>query len=189
MLRIADQHARRRKTELGTNPGVSGGQSGCRFKAHGQKALYEWVKNTLCAQEYSRLYRSARGLVKRYLAKVTGRSRAQVTRLIRQYLDSGNLQSRRGRGRRFTARYNATDLTLWAEVDEAHETVSGPATHRHGSRAWFPQRAPSVQDRRRDDRVAEDRTSGLAPMSAARSSETRSGLPWRQPSNGVSVIQ
>jgi transposase InsO family protein len=136
------------------------------FKAYGQKALYEWVKKTLCAQEYSRLDRSARGLVKRYLAKVTGRSRAQVTRLIRQYLDSGNLQSRRGRGLRFTARYNATDLTLLAEVDEAHETLSGPATQKILYRGYYE--------------FADDRFRRLADISASHIYNLRKRRGYRE---------
>ena len=61
---------------------------------------------------------------KRYVEKVTGLSRAQVTRLIDQYVKSGILQTRRGRGRRFTARYTAADIALLAEVDEAHKKRS-----------------------------------------------------------------
>ena len=106
------------------------------FEATGQAEIYEWTKRTLCAQEYASLGRNARGVVRRYIAKMTGRSRAQVTRLIRQYLQSGTLQSRQGRGRRFTARYEAADVALLAEVDEAHETLSGPATQKILYRAF-----------------------------------------------------
>ena len=50
--------------------------------------------------------------MKRYIAKVTGRSRAEVTSVIRQYPDSGTVQSRLGRGRRFHARFTDADLAL-----------------------------------------------------------------------------
>jgi hypothetical protein len=40
------------------------------------------------------------------------------------------LQARRGRGCRFTARYTLADIALLAQVDEAHETLSGPATQK-----------------------------------------------------------
>ena len=52
------------------------------FKAANRRELYEWTERTLCAQEYASLARSDKGLVRRYIAKVTGLSRAQVTRLI-----------------------------------------------------------------------------------------------------------
>ena len=97
----------------------------------------KWTQKTLCAQDYASLRRSGKGLVKRYVEKVTGRSRAQVTRLIDQYVKSGILQTRRGRGRRFTAHYTAADIALLAEVDEAHETLSGPATRKILYRGYY----------------------------------------------------
>jgi transposase InsO family protein len=106
------------------------------FEPCNPQDLYEWTKQTLCAQEYAALRRESKGLVKRYIAKMTGRSRAQVTRMIRQYCESGTIQSRRGRGRRFQARYGDADVALLAEVDEAHETLSGPATQKILYRAF-----------------------------------------------------
>ena len=52
------------------------------FEAKDQASLYEWVKGTLRARSYARMSKEGKGLVRRYIAKVTGRSRAQVTRLI-----------------------------------------------------------------------------------------------------------
>lgn len=100
------------------------------FEAASTGELYEWTKRFLCDQEYASLGRASKGLVKRYIAKVTGRSRAQVTRMISQYLASGTIQRRQGRGCRFEARYTEADVALLAEVDEAHETLSGPATQK-----------------------------------------------------------
>ena len=54
------------------------------FQAPNPMELYEWTRKTLCAQDYASLRRSGKGLVKRYIEKVTGLSRAQVTRLIDQ---------------------------------------------------------------------------------------------------------
>src|ERR1700685_4438424 len=66
------------------------------FKAPNRKELYEWTQQALCAQSYSSLHRSGKGLMKRYIGKVTGLSRAQVTRLIGQYTKSGIVGSRQG---------------------------------------------------------------------------------------------
>ena len=52
------------------------------FEAKDQASLYEWVKGTLRARSYARMSKEGKGLVRRCIAKVTGRSRAQVTRLI-----------------------------------------------------------------------------------------------------------
>jgi transposase InsO family protein len=100
------------------------------FKAPNRKELYEWTQRTLCMQDYAGLHRSGKGLMKRYIGKVTGLSRAQVTRLIGQYAESGSVKTRQGRGQRFKARYNPRDIALLAAVDEAHETLSGPATQK-----------------------------------------------------------
>lgn len=100
------------------------------FKASNQKELYEWTGRTLRMQDYSGQGRAGKGLVKRYIARVTGLSRAQLTRLVSQFVDNGVVQSRRSQGRRFTARYTPADIALLAEVDEAHETLSGPATQK-----------------------------------------------------------
>src|ERR1700712_95546 len=87
------------------------------FKAASQKELYGWTERTLCAQEYGTLNRSGKGLVRQYIAKVTGLSRAQVTRLIGKYAESGTIPVRRSRGRRFTWHYSPADIALLAEVD------------------------------------------------------------------------
>src|ERR1700721_1018208 len=65
------------------------------FKAANQRQLYEWIARTLCARQYPTLGRSGKGLVRQYLAKVTGLSRAQVTRLIGKDAESGTVQVRR----------------------------------------------------------------------------------------------
>src|ERR1700684_3689987 len=85
------------------------------FKAPNRKELYEWTQRTLCAQSYGSMHRSGKGLMKRYIGKVTGLSRAQVTRLIGEYAESGIVRSRQGRGQRFTARYNPADIALLAQ--------------------------------------------------------------------------
>jgi hypothetical protein len=68
---------------------------------------------------------------------MTGLSRAQVARLISQYAENGTIQVRRSRGRRFTAHYSSADIVLLALVDEAHDTLSGPATQKILYREYF----------------------------------------------------
>ena len=47
--------------------------------------MYGWVNQTLRQQEYRGLKRGGKGLLRRYIAKMTGLSRAQAARLIRRY--------------------------------------------------------------------------------------------------------
>ena len=60
--------------------------------------------------------------MRRYLAKL---SRSLITRLIRQYRQSGAVRVSQPRRRR--TRYTADDIALLAAVDAAHEGLSGPA--------------------------------------------------------------
>src|SRR6202163_4058473 len=101
-----------------------------RFQAHNRRELYEWVNQTLSQQDYRRLGREGKGLIRRYVAKMTGLSRAQVARLIGCYQQGGQVIVRAYRRHRFPQRYTRADIELLAQVDEAHETLSGPATRR-----------------------------------------------------------
>jgi len=100
------------------------------FKGKGRAAIYAWVARTLRQQRYSHQDRAAKGLLRQYLAKMTGLSRAQITRLIRQYRQGGEIQPARYRRHRFASKYTPADVALLAAVDEAHETLSGPATRK-----------------------------------------------------------
>ena len=101
-----------------------------RFEASDRQQLYGWVEQVLAGQQYGQLGKAARGLLRRYIEKMTGLSRAQVTRLIALYTASGKVQATVYRRRRFPQRYTRADIELLASVDEAHETLSGPATRR-----------------------------------------------------------
>jgi transposase InsO family protein len=101
-----------------------------RFEANNREELYGWVGRTLVEQEYGGQKREAKGLLRRYVGKMTGLSRAQVTRLIGRYLENGTVQERGYRRNRFAVRYRPADVELLALVDEAHETLSGPATQK-----------------------------------------------------------
>jgi transposase InsO family protein len=101
-----------------------------RFKGQTRQEVYGWIEQVLCQQQYARQGRAGRGLLRRYIAKMTGLSRAQVTRLIARYQARGTVQPEPYRRHRFPQRYTAADIELLAAVDEAHETLSGPATRR-----------------------------------------------------------
>lgn len=113
------------------------GSQELRFEANDRQELYAWMERTLVQQEYLCLGRGEKGLVRRYLSKMTGLSRAQVTRLIGQYRECGKVRAKSYRRHCFATRYRAQDITLLAEVDEAHETLSGPATQKLLQRAYY----------------------------------------------------
>lgn len=101
---------------------------GIEFGGQNRKEIYDWVKAALVKQEYFAQSKKRRGTVRAYLRKVTGLSLPQITRLIRQYRQTGELRSKSGRRYRFKKKYSESDISLLAEVDRAHERLSGPAT-------------------------------------------------------------
>jgi transposase InsO family protein len=101
-----------------------------RFEGESRSQVYHWIEQVLCLQQYHQQSRGARGLLRLYLAKMTGRSRAHVTRLIARYRTRGTVQPGVYRRHRFPQRYTRADVELLATVDEAHENLSGPATRR-----------------------------------------------------------
>jgi len=107
------------------------------FKGQNREEVYGWVNQTLRQQRYEGLKRSERGVVRRYVEKMTGLSRAQTTRLITVYLQGEEVKPRRYQRRRFARRYTREDVALLAGVDEAHETLSGPATKKLLQRACY----------------------------------------------------
>jgi len=100
------------------------------FAGQSREETYRWLEQTLRAQDYGRLGRADKGLMRRYVAKMTGLSREQLTRLIGCYLKQGEVKPCPYRRHRFSARYTAADVRLLAYVDRMHSTLSGPATKR-----------------------------------------------------------
>jgi hypothetical protein len=101
-----------------------------RFEATGRQEMYEWVARTLCYQQYWKQKRRIKGLLRQYTATMTGLSRAQVTRLIAQYMKDGQVRERGYRRNQFAKHYTGADIELLGTVDQAHGTLSGPATQK-----------------------------------------------------------
>ena len=100
------------------------------FESTDRTSAYAFVRRTLVRFEYHGLGRPDKTRVKRFLEKVTGFSRAQVTRLIRQHRRTGHIRDHRKKppAKPFPRRYTPLDAALLAEVDEACGQLSGPAT-------------------------------------------------------------
>ena len=84
---------------------------------------YGFARRVLVRSRYVRLSRPDKGLIRRFLIKVTGFSRAQVSRLISQYRETGRIEDRR-------RRYSKADIGLLAEVDETLGGLCGAVTRR-----------------------------------------------------------
>jgi len=106
------------------------GSGDVRFAGRYRDEVYGWTERTLVRHEYASLSRPEKGLLRRYVARMTGLSRAQVTRLITSYADSGHVKAALYQRRKFATLYTKADVELLAYVDKSHGNLSGPATKR-----------------------------------------------------------
>jgi transposase InsO family protein len=113
-----------------------GASESVRFEGNSRTEVYNWVERLLCRHEYGVQRRRIKGLLRAYVERMTGLSRAQTTRLVGVYLKTGQVRARPSGGYRFQSRYTPSDIALLASVDLAHDRLSGPAT-RHILRREF----------------------------------------------------
>ena len=64
------------------------------FRGLTAKEKYCWIEEVLIRFGYHRLKRDEKGVVRRYIEKVAGYSRSQVSRLIAEYKRTGRLRRR-----------------------------------------------------------------------------------------------
>jgi hypothetical protein len=104
-----------------------GGSRKLTLSVEGEGAIHGFIEVLLRAQQYRRLSKGQRGIVRRFLAKVSGLSRAQTTRLIARWTKTRQVRRQPPRRPHFPRRYAAEDIVLLAEADGAHQDLSGPA--------------------------------------------------------------
>jgi len=97
---------------------------------------YRWIETVLVRFKYPQLKRVEKGVIRQYIEKVSGYSRAQVTRLIRCYKQQGRLRKTQQKRHRFPTKYTLADIALLARTDELHDYLSGPATKKIMEREW-----------------------------------------------------
>ena len=85
---------------------------------------YQWIQAVLVRFKYYQLKRAEKGVIRRYIEKVRGYSRAQVSRLIQGYNQRGQLRKAEYRRHRFCRSYTAEDIALLARTDELHDHIS-----------------------------------------------------------------
>ena len=98
------------------------------FRGVTAREKYSWIEEVLIRFKYHLLKRAEKGVIRRYVRKVTGYSRSQVSRLIAEYKRTGQLKKMEYRRHRFPRRYTLSEVELLARTDELHGWLSGPAT-------------------------------------------------------------
>jgi len=116
---------------------------------------------------------------------MTGYSPAQVTRLIAQYRRTGHVKLPVYRRHRFPVQYTREDQALLAEVDNAHDRLSGAATQA------VLRRECTVFGRKEFERLRKGMGSQLESWGSGQSQETARSfqLRWdRQFFDGVGSV-
>ncbi len=100
------------------------GTQGVEFKVPNRLERRRWITQHLEQLGYERPGRKDKGMVLRYLRRIMGYSRQQMTRPIRQSRETGSPEDRRGTpAKPFATRYTAQDALLLAETDALHGTL------------------------------------------------------------------
>jgi len=107
------------------------------FKLNTVKAeRYQWIQHELIRFGYLTLSKADKGILIRYLMKVSRYSRQQITRLIKQYRETGSIHHRPAMSSGFQGKYTAEDIRLIAQMDERHDTPCGQAIKKLCERAY-----------------------------------------------------
>jgi len=97
------------------------------FSIQGKDERYRWIEQTLRRFRYRCLGRADRGVLLRYLERVSGYSRQTVTRLVAQYRQAGRIERRQRTVAGFSRYYTSADARLLAELDSLHSQPCGAA--------------------------------------------------------------
>ena len=104
--------------------------TGIAFKGLRREGVYSWIESILKRFKYFRLRKKEKGLVKAYLERMSGISRAQMTRLVSRKLQVGSIKPSYEGCHRIAAKYTVLDHELLAQTDNLHGRLSGPAARR-----------------------------------------------------------
>ena len=127
---------------------------------------YAWIEQVLKRFDYRCRKRSERGVVLEYLGRISGYSRAQITRLVSRWVAGKRLVKQyRAPEHAFAKVYTAVDVALLVEVDQEMGTLSGPAT--------------ACVMRRQRDEYGEARFARLGSISVGHLYNLRNSAPYR----------
>lgn len=92
-----------------------------------QEETYTWIEGILVKFSYITAKKKHKGIIRKYIKKFTGYSRAQVTRLIEKYVKHGYVRIKEYNRHKFNRIYSDEDIRLLAHADEIHDYPNGAA--------------------------------------------------------------
>jgi hypothetical protein len=154
---------------------------GLAFNRSGREELYIWIASVLKRFDYFELRRKAKGQVKAYVQRLSGLSRAQVTRLVTRDLLEGEIRPAYAKRNRFATVYTNFDKELLAQTDNAHGRLSGPATRK------ILQRQYAVYGDKRFERLRCISSAHIYNLRSSRTYRERAQTVAKTQSVGVSI--
>ncbi len=97
------------------------------FNSEDVSEAYAWIGKALGKFRYARLRKKDKGVVKRYVMKMTGYSETQIDRLIARKKKVGRIVKQKRTQPSFERVYNSADVALLVEVDNAEGRRTGGA--------------------------------------------------------------
>ena len=110
------------------------------FKVETRKDKYHYISEILIKHRYQKARKKQRGIIKKYLSKVTGYESSQMKRLIKKWKQGKLLCELEKIGNHkngFKRKYNPEDIALLIKTDIAHNTRCGRVTSEHLKRELF----------------------------------------------------
>lgn len=87
-----------------------------------------WIQKVIMRHKYFQCLKPEKTLIRTYIRKMTGLSKSQTTRIIKDYKKRGTLEPKEYKRNKFPKIYGLEAIALLAEIDNAHNRLSGPAT-------------------------------------------------------------
>jgi len=107
------------------------------FQIKGSKSeKYTFITNQLVKWKYSKRSKKDKSAILLYLRKVTGYSKSQMTRLIRQYIKSGRITYSHAAPKGFKQKYTSDDIRTLAKLDARHDKPCGQTVKKLLERAF-----------------------------------------------------
>jgi len=97
---------------------------------------YEAIERILKRFGYTSLKRQDKGVVIKFLMKISGYSRQQLTRMIERHRTQGQLVRRQKTTNGFEKKYTNEDIRLLTELDKRHDTPNGMMVKKLCERAY-----------------------------------------------------
>ncbi|MEA3347036.1 MAG: hypothetical protein U9Q21_02975 [Candidatus Auribacterota bacterium] len=101
------------------------------FIKEDQKEAYKWIEDNLKKFEYLKISKIEKGIIRKYIKKMTGYSIAQITRLIGKYIDNGCIEVTGYKRNCFAKIYSDKEIRLLAKTDELHDYPNGAAVKKN----------------------------------------------------------